>query len=393
MSSDLTTCLTVSYVANHGYDLQETVNANMYASAASTKHYGGIYGGLPTAPPDAAFRDRDPVLQQRRQQLRRPHAALPAHLQLRATSQVHYTWSHALGTVAYENPFNLSNSYGSLGFDNRHQVAGDLLWSQPFKASNKAVNGLIAGWTLASKMYIYSGAPFSVTDSKIPTQVNSAGGILTPLADLLTPSAFSATAEGNAVGHALPAEDRLRHVPPARASSPRSRPIGAISRPTVPRPGLLRYRHEVAAQLRGSKRSMTFTLGMQAYNVLNHPNFANPSGTLSSDAFGADHQHSGTAHQHLRYGPGRSGFGTPDGCYRNVYVLGTRTVSEMEKGRAFGPALFFWYAGHVRKLGSESPRYNPAEGLKEAQPTRTAGSSSHRRQDGEDRIVPGKPSI
>jgi hypothetical protein len=25
---------------------------------------------------------------------------------------------------------------------------------------------------------------------------------------------------------------------------------------------------------------------MQAYNVLNHPNFANPSGTLSSGAFG-----------------------------------------------------------------------------------------------------------
>ena len=55
------------------------------------------------------------------------------------SAQFHYTWSHALGTIAYENPFNLNNSYGSLGFDNRHQVAGDLLWSQPFKAENKAV--------------------------------------------------------------------------------------------------------------------------------------------------------------------------------------------------------------------------------------------------------------
>ena len=64
------------------------------------------------------------------------------------TAQIHYTWSHDLGTIAYENPFNLSNSYGSLGFDNRHQVAGDVLWSQPFKASNKAVNGLITGWTV-----------------------------------------------------------------------------------------------------------------------------------------------------------------------------------------------------------------------------------------------------
>jgi hypothetical protein len=64
------------------------------------------------------------------------------------SAQFHYTWSHDLGTIAYENPFNLSNSYGSLGFDNRSQAAGDVLWNQPFKTSNKFVNGLIKGWTV-----------------------------------------------------------------------------------------------------------------------------------------------------------------------------------------------------------------------------------------------------
>ena len=40
-------------------------------------------------------------------------------------AQFHYTWSHDLGTIALrEIRFNLSNSYGSLGFDNRHQFAG-----------------------------------------------------------------------------------------------------------------------------------------------------------------------------------------------------------------------------------------------------------------------------
>ena len=47
--------VTVSYVGNHGYNLQETVNANMYASATSTKNYGVFYGGLPSAPADARF--------------------------------------------------------------------------------------------------------------------------------------------------------------------------------------------------------------------------------------------------------------------------------------------------------------------------------------------------
>jgi hypothetical protein len=34
------------------------------------------------------------------------------------------------------------------------------------------------------------------------------------------------------------------------------------------------------------KERFKFTLGMQAYNVLNHANFANPSGTLTSGGFG-----------------------------------------------------------------------------------------------------------
>ena len=42
---------------------------------------------------------------------------------------------------------------------------------------------------MGGKLYVYSGAPFSVTDSKIPAQVNSAGGVITPLADLIAPSA------------------------------------------------------------------------------------------------------------------------------------------------------------------------------------------------------------
>jgi hypothetical protein len=44
---------------------------------------------------------------------------------------------------------------------------------------------------VSGKLFAYSDAPFSVTDSKIPAQVSSAGGVLTPLADLLTDSAVS----------------------------------------------------------------------------------------------------------------------------------------------------------------------------------------------------------
>ena len=54
---------TVGYVGNHGYDLQETVNANCIPPPPAAKIYGGGYGGLAHGCSRPAFCDRDPVLQ------------------------------------------------------------------------------------------------------------------------------------------------------------------------------------------------------------------------------------------------------------------------------------------------------------------------------------------
>jgi Carboxypeptidase regulatory-like domain len=277
--------VTASYVGNHAYDLAETVNANMFASSTSTKNYGVLYGGLPGAAPDARFVT---VTQYYTNGISNYNALT---LQYRHTfsyglaAQVHYTWSHALGTIAYENPFNLSNSYGSLGFDNRRQIAADVLWNQPFKASNKAVNGLIAGWTVGAKMYAYSGAPFSVTDSKIATSVN-ASGVLTPLADLVTSSAFNTECnKGNAIGQSCLAKTAFATYPGSGVSAPLQTDWGNIAPNSFRGPGY--FDLDMTLQRSFSIREkLKFVFGLQAYNVLNHANFANPSGSITSGAFG-----------------------------------------------------------------------------------------------------------
>jgi len=275
----------VSYVANHGYDIAETINANMYASATSTKNYGGAYGGLPTAPLDSRFVT---VTQYYNNGISNYNSLT---LQYRhsfsygLSAQFHYTWSHDLGTIAYENPFNLNGSYGSLGFDNRHQAAGDLLWNQPFKSSNKVVNGLISGWTIGLKAYIYSGAPFSVTDSKISTDVN-ASGVLTPLADLVVPSAFGTHCnKSNAVGASCLALTDFATYPGSGVSAPIQTDWGNTAPDSFRGPGYF----DIDGTLQRSftiKEKYKFVFGMQAYNVLNHPNFANPAGGLTSNSFG-----------------------------------------------------------------------------------------------------------
>jgi hypothetical protein len=280
--------LTATYVGNHGYNLAETVNANAYANATATfiSRYGATFGGLPTAAPDPRFVS---VTQYYNNGVSNYDALTIAYRHTSSfglTSQIHYTWSHTLGTVAFENPLNLQGSYGNLGFDNRHQVAGDLLWSPTKKYQNKAVSAVLRGWVFASKLYLYSGAPFNVTDSKIPAQINSAGGILTPIADLLVSSAIGANCGKNAVNApCLPKSDFATYLTSSGVGTRVQQDWGNISPNQFRGPGYFDIDTNIARNFT-IKEKMTFNLGLQAYNVLNHANFANPSGSLSSGAFG-----------------------------------------------------------------------------------------------------------
>jgi hypothetical protein len=156
---------------------------------------------------------------------------------------------------------------------------------QPFKASSKVVNGLIKGWTVGFKAYIYSGAPFNVTDSKIASDVN-ASGVLTPIADLVVPSAFGMHCNSsNSIGQPCLPKTDFATYPGSGISAPIQTDWGNIAPNSFRGPG---YFDLDATLQRGFaiKEKYKFVFGMQAYNLLNHPNFANPSGTLTSGSFG-----------------------------------------------------------------------------------------------------------
>jgi hypothetical protein len=127
-------------------------------------------------------------------------------------------------------------------------------------------------------VYIYSGAPFSVTDSKIATDVNSSG-VLTPLADLVVPSAFGTHCNSsNSIGTPCLPKTDFATYPGSGIASPIQTDWGNISPNSFRGPGYF----DIDATLQRSfaiKEKYKFVFGMQAYNVLNHPNFANPSGS------------------------------------------------------------------------------------------------------------------
>jgi hypothetical protein len=276
----------LTYVGNHGYDLQFTVNANMFTGASGVTRYGGGYAGLPTAAPDPRFLSVTQYLTNGISNYNGLTLQYRHTFSYGLTGQIHYTWSHALGTVGYFNPYNIGTGYGSLNFDNRHQLAGDVVWTQPHRFDNKMVNALASGWTLGVKLYLYSGAPFSVTDSKIPAQVNSAGGVLTPLADLLSGSAVSSDCGKAAVNApCLSRTSFATYSSTSGVASPVQTDWGNIAPDSFRGPGYFDIDANLSRNFQIKER-MSLTLGMQAYNVLNHANFANPSGSISSGSFG-----------------------------------------------------------------------------------------------------------
>jgi len=278
--------LALTYVGNHGYDLAESVNANMFTGPSGLTRYGGGYAGLPTAAPDPRFVTVTQIYNNGVSNYDGLTLQYRHSFSYGLTAQLHYTWSHALGTIAYENPFNLSNSYGSMNFDNRHQLAGDLVWTQPHRFGSRWANSLLGGWTLGTKLYLYSGAPFSVTDSKIPSQINSAGGVLTPLADAINAGAVGADCGKAAVnGACLSKTSFATYSTTSGIASPVQTDWGNVGPDSFRGPGYFDIDAQLTRNFRIKERAR-FALGLSSYNLFNHPNFANPSGSLSSGAFG-----------------------------------------------------------------------------------------------------------
>jgi hypothetical protein len=110
--------------------------------------------------------------------------------------------------------------------------------------------------------------------------------VLTPLADLVVASAFGTHCNaGNAIGKPCLAKTDFATYPNSGISSPIQTDWGNTAPESFRGPG---YFDLDATLLRTFKikERFKFSLGAQAYNLLNHPNFANPSGSVTSGSFG-----------------------------------------------------------------------------------------------------------
>jgi len=187
-----------------------------------------------------------------------------------------YTYSHCIsdgdfgGELAgnyYSNPANRSQDRGNCNFDVRHLMNMSLIAQSPFKGHNLA-GKILGGWQLSPIVTAASGIAINITSG---TDVSLTGiGLDRPnqiLSDVYL--------------HGDPRNFFDRNA----FANPTAGTYGNLGRDAVHGPGRLNFDTALSRSFRFQERYRV-EARFEAFNVINHVNYNNPTTALNSSNFG-----------------------------------------------------------------------------------------------------------
>jgi hypothetical protein len=313
-----TDAVILSYAGNHGYDLY--ISNNHINQNVGNSFYGlygaGTFDGLPANSPDPRFGQVTTFTNNAVSNYNGISVQYKHFDHHGFTTNVSYTYSHSLDDISnggnsqlpYKGisifdqmtPNSVSQlMYSNSDYDVRHSFLLDAVYVEPYHFDNKLVNFAAAGWTVGAKAYWRSGQPFSVVNGNAETALSTSGsGGSTVLATVLnnnfnhfcnsfskpcfqTPGIFNG--QGLAANY-----DNAGNFIGVVPSGPG--PYVQTNFGNVPRNAFYGPHYaDVDVNLYKDvfkKGDLQFQVGAQAFNVLNHVNFAAPSGNASSQTLG-----------------------------------------------------------------------------------------------------------
>ena len=287
--------LAVTYTGNHGFD-QSLSNtwSNSYLLLASNglnKYYGTDFGGatpLPTAAPDPRFLTVTQVLTAGYSNYDAMTVQLRHGMMWGFQGQIGWTWAHALDDATVIDPYNLGMGYGNATFDARHAIVSDLVWTDPHRFTNGILRTVLGGWNFGLKMYIYTGRHFTSGDSKIAAQINSGGGTGTaPYATVIDPTipTVCTAIHGSSTPPCFTTAMFETYNSTSGVATPIQTGFGETGPGVFEGPGYFDLDTQVSKKF-FIKERYAFEIGSQFFNVLNHPNFGNPTASITSGSLG-----------------------------------------------------------------------------------------------------------
>jgi hypothetical protein len=282
------TVATLGYVGNRGSSLAVQQNGlNAYCKVCP-------FGTLPSSAPDLRFGRIRELTNQGISNYHGLTATLTRRLTKGFQGSLNYTWSHALDDISnagfdqyslntageaftYQiDPQNLRRyNYGNADYDFRQNFSATYIYEMPspFKG-NRLLNSIVGGWATSGVIYKRTGQAYSVVDSNLTGHLtgNNSANVIMPYF----------------LGDSIPnCKVDVQCLNPAQFTETGQNTFGNLSRNQFRGPGYFDMDMTIKKNFRITESGLTFSMGANAYNVLNHPRFANPINDLAGgSAFG-----------------------------------------------------------------------------------------------------------
>jgi hypothetical protein len=200
-----------------------------------------------------------------------------------------YTWSKSLDTASDESITNLQAPAARTGididrgpssFDIRHTFTGTASYEIPVASDNRAVRAILGGFALDSVVRARTAAPVNIVSGRDPLGLG------------LTNVARPDVVPGQPlylVGDGFPGGKRINLAAFDSATPLAQGRQGTLGRNVLRGFGLTQVDVSVRRQFR-ILEGLNLQFRADAFNILNTPNFANPTGVMTSGNFGRSTQ-------------------------------------------------------------------------------------------------------
>jgi hypothetical protein len=180
----------------------------------------------------------------------------------------------------------LQYNKGNSDYDIRHQLSADFVYSPTLHFANRLMQGALAGWQFSGKLTWRSGLPFSIVDNNWNGAIANGGGTILaqPIAGVSGQTSCGESAASPS-GSGTPCLNAAAFVNTGAATWNNYTEWPTQSRNQYRAPHFFDFDMNLYKNFK-IKEKVDFALGLQAFNLFNHPNFGAPDNGLGDSTFG-----------------------------------------------------------------------------------------------------------